>query len=61
TGYIEPPTSMAEGQIIIQPYSAQTGILIVFIVLPCIMALLSILSLARYKIDRNALSERTKD
>lgn len=60
TGYIEPPTSMAEGQIIIQPYSAQTGILIVFIVLPCIMALLSILSLARYKIDRNALSERTK-
>lgn len=60
TGYIEPPTSMAEGQIIIQPASAQTGILLVFIVLPCVMALLSILSLVRYKIDRVALSERTK-
>lgn len=59
TNYIKPPTSMAEGQIIIQPVSAQYGILIVFIILPCIMAIMSIVSLLRYKIDRNALNERT--
>lgn len=61
TNYIKPPTSLSEGQIMIQPVSAQTGILVVFVVLPCIMALLSIVSLLRYKVDRDTLSARTKE
>lgn len=61
TGYIEPDSNMTEGQILIQPHSAQTGILLVFIALPCLLAVLSILFLARYNIDREKLAERTKD
>ena len=52
---------MLEGQIIIQPDSAQIGILIVFVALPCLLAILSILTLKNYKIDRNRLQEKTME
>lgn len=61
TGYIKPPSNIAEGQIIIQPSLAQVGILLVFIGLPCILAILSIVFLLNYKIDRIKLAERVKD
>ncbi|HRU85022.1 MAG TPA: MFS transporter [Eubacteriales bacterium] len=61
THYIEPPSNMVEGQILIQPASAQTGILLVFVALPCFLALLSILFLLKYNIDRTKLAERTRE
>ncbi|NCA67668.1 MAG: MFS transporter [Clostridia bacterium] len=57
TGYLEPPIGMVEGQIIIQPHSAQVGILLVFIALPCLLAILSVVFLLNYKVDREKLQE----
>lgn len=59
--YIIPPNDMLEGQIIIQPHSAQIGILIVFVGLPCLLAMLSIFSLRKYNIDREKLRARAME
>ncbi len=61
TGYLKPPNNMAEGEILIQPHTAQVGILIVFIALPCILAFLSILALKNYKIDRDTLNKHLEE
>jgi len=58
TGYIEPPVDMAAGQILVQPGSAKTGILLVFIALPCLLSMLSILFLKNYNIDRLKLNSK---
>ncbi|MFA6867357.1 MAG: MFS transporter [Clostridia bacterium] len=58
TKYVEPPTNMTEGQIIIQPHLAQLGILFVFVALPCILAILSILALKNYNVDREKLAQQ---
>lgn len=58
TGYLEPPVSMGEGQIVIQSNTAQIGILLVFVALPCLLAALSVLFLKNYKIDRIKLAEK---
>ena len=61
THYSEPPATMAAGQIVIQSHTAQIGILLVFIGLPCILALLSILFLKNYTIDRAKLAAKVSE